>query len=118
MLRPDRNHTLWFAFLLHRISGLGLAIFLPFHFLVLGLALENADTMDRLLRWSDSAMVKIAEFGLVFLLAVHLFGGMRLLALEFLPWSNRQKSLAAFALAGSFLLACLFLIVSMGSDSI
>jgi fumarate reductase subunit D len=110
MLRPHRNHTLWFAFLLHRISGLGLAIFLPFHFLVLGLALEDTETMDGLLRWSDLMLVKFAEFGLVFLLAVHLFGGMRLLALEFLPWSNRHKTLAAFALAGSFLLASLFLI--------
>lgn len=110
MLRPDRNHALWLAFLLHRISGLGLAIFLPFHFLLLGLALEDAETMDGLLGWSDLTTVKFAEFGLVFLLAVHLFGGMRLLALEFLPWSNRQKSLAALALAGSFLLACLFLI--------
>ncbi len=110
MLRPDRNHTLWFAFLLHRVSGLGLALFLPFHFLLLGLALEEAETMDGLLRWSDLAMVKVAEFGLVFLLAVHLFGGMRLLALEFLPWSDRQKTFAAFALAGSFLLAGLFLI--------
>jgi len=110
MLRPHRNHSLWFAFLVHRISGLGLAIFLPVHFLVLGLALEDTETMDKLLRWSDSALVKFAEFGLVFLLSVHLFGGLRLLALEFLPWSNRQKSIAAFALAGSFLLAGLFLL--------
>ncbi len=110
MLRPDRNHALWLAFLLHRISGLALAVFLPFHFLLLGLALEDTEAMDGLLRWSDLTLVKFAEFGLIFLLAVHLFGGMRLLALEFLPWSNRQKSLAAFALAGSFLLACLFLI--------
>jgi len=110
MLRPHRKHALWVAFLLHRISGLGLAIFLPVHFLVLGLALEDAETMDRLLLWSDSVLVKLAEFGLIFLLAVHLFGGLRLLALEFLPWSNRQKTFAALALAGSFLLACLFLI--------
>ncbi|MFV2031801.1 MAG: succinate dehydrogenase [Gammaproteobacteria bacterium] len=110
MPRPHRNHSLWFAFLVHRISGLGLAIFLPVHFLVLGLALEDTETMDKLLRWSDSALVKFAEFGLVFLLSVHLFGGLRLLALEFLPWSNRQKSIAAFALAGSFLLAGLFLL--------
>jgi len=110
MLRPHRNHSLWFAFLVHRISGLGLAIFLPVHFLVLGLALEDTETLDKLLRWSDLALVKFAEFGLVFLLSVHLFGGLRLLALEFLPWSNRQKSIAAFALAGSFLLAGLFLL--------
>ena len=110
MIKPHRNHALWFAFLLHRVSGLGLALFLPFHFLLLGLALEDSQTMDKLLLWSDSVWVKLAEFGLVFLLSVHLFGGLRLLALEFLPWSDRQKSLAAFALAGSFLLACWFLI--------
>lgn len=95
---------------MHRISGLGLAIFLPFHFYLLGLALDDAETMDELLQWSDYPMVKIAEFGLVFLLALHLFGGLRLLALEFLPWNDRQKTLAALAVAISFLLACGFLL--------
>ena len=109
MIRPHRGQPLWIAFLLHRISGLGLAIFLPFHFYLLGLALEQSETMDGLLRWSDYPLVKIAEFGLVFLLAVHMFGGLRLLALEFLPWSNRQKTLAATAVAVSFLLAIGFL---------
>ena len=45
-------------------------------------------------------LVKFAEFGLVFLLAVHLFGGLRLLALEFLPWRDWQKTLAASAASG------------------
>ena len=109
MIKPHRGQPLWIAFLLHRISGLALAIFLPFHFYLLGLALEKSETMDGLLRWSDSPVVKIAEFGLVFLLAVHMFGGLRLLALEFLPWSNRQKTLAATAVTVSFLLAVGFL---------
>ena len=95
---------------MHRISGLGLAIFLPFHFYLLGLALDDAETMDGLLQWSDYTMVKIAEFVLVFLLALHLFGGLRLLALELLPWNDRQKTLAAIAVAGSFLVACSFLL--------
>ena len=110
MIKPHRGQPLWIAFLLHRISGLGLAIFLPFHFYLLGLALEHSETMDGLLRWSDYPLVKFAEFGLVFLLAVHLFGGLRLLALEFLPWNNQQKTLAAIAVAGSFLVACSFLL--------
>ena len=109
MIKPHRGQPLWIAFLLHRISGLGLAIFLPFHFYLLGLALEQSETMDGLLRWSDYALVKFAEFGLVFLLSVHMFGGLRLLALEFLPWSNRQKTLAAAAVALSFLFAVSFL---------
>lgn len=110
MIRPHRGQPLWIAFAVHRISGLGLAIFLPFHFYLLGLALDDAEAMDGLLLWSDYAVVKLAEFGLVFLLALHLFGGLRLLALEFLPWNDRQKTLAALAVAGSFLLACGFLL--------
>jgi fumarate reductase subunit D len=41
---------------------------------------------------------------LVVLLAAHLAGGLRLLALEFLPWRNWQKTLAALA-AGFALVA-------------
>ena len=43
--------------------------------------------------------MKAAEWGLVVLLAAHLGGGLRVLALEFLPWRDWQKSLAAGAAA-------------------
>ena len=99
MIRPHRRHPLWYAFILHRISGIALALFLPVHFWVLALALNGTEQLDGFLRWTDLAIVKFAEFTLVFLLAVHLFGGLRLLALEFLPWSAPQKTLAATALA-------------------
>ncbi len=50
------------------------------------------------------------------LLAVHLFGGLRLLALESLAltrrWHARQKSLAAAATALALLIACGFLLNS------
>ena len=110
MIKPHRKQPLWFAFFLHRVSGIALALFLPAHFYVLGLALRDSAAMDSLLRWTDSAPVKVAEFGLVFLLAVHLFGGLRLLALEFLPWQPAQKTLAAFAGAFAFFVAFGFLL--------
>ncbi|SDE07418.1 succinate dehydrogenase [Limimaricola pyoseonensis] len=109
-MRGHRNHPLWFAFMLHRLSGLGLALFLPAHFLVLSLALSDPALLDGFLHWADAPLVKLAEFGLVFLLAVHFFGGLRLLALEFMPWSGRQKSWAAGALAGAFLISGSFLL--------
>ena len=110
MRRPPRSHPLWLAYILHRISGLGLALFLPVHFWVLSLALTQPQRLDELLVFAQMPMVKLAEFGLVFLLAVHLFGGLRLLALEFLPWSGRQKSLAAGAVGAAFLISGTFLI--------
>jgi len=114
MIAGHRNHPLWFAFALHRASGLLLALFLPVHFLVLGLAIDGAESLDGFLILTDNRLVKLAEFGLVFLLAVHMFGGLRVLALEFLAWNPRQKTYAAASLAGGFFIACGFLL-SAGS---
>jgi len=108
MLRPHRNHPLWFAHVLHRVSGLLLALFLPVHFYVLGLALNDAARLDTYLRWAEYPVVKLAEVGLVFLLAIHIFGGLRLLAVEFLPWSPRQKTYAALAAGLSVFVSCGF----------
>lgn len=108
MIRPHRSHALWFAFILHRVSGLGLALFLPVHFYVLSLALTQPERLDGFLRWTEVPLVKFAEYGLVFLLAVHFFGGLRLMALEWLPWPARQKTLAAGAVAAAFLVATTF----------
>ncbi len=106
----SRAHPLWLAYILHRLSGLGLALFLPFHFWVLALATTDPERLNGFLSLTEAGAVKLAEFGLVFLLSVHMFGGLRLMALEFLPWTPAQKTLAAGATAGSFLVATLFLI--------
>lgn len=104
----SRAHPLWLAYILHRVSGLGLALFLPLHFWVLALALTDPARLDGFLHLTEAGIVKLAEFGLVFLLAVHMFGGVRLMAMEWLPWTSSQKTLAAGATAMSFLIACLF----------
>ncbi len=108
MKSPARTHPLWLAYILHRVSGLALALFLPVHFYLLSLAITSPQSLDGFLAFADITMVKLAEFGLVFLLAVHMFGGLRLIALEWLPWPAPQKTLAAGSAAIAFLLAGLF----------
>lgn len=110
MKRPPRSHPLWLAFVLHRVSGIGLALFLPFHFYVLALVLTDPAHLDGFLAIAEIPVVKLAEFGLVFLLAVHMFGGLRLLAMEWLPWSAPQKTLAASAVSVAFLISGTFLL--------
>lgn len=110
MIRPHRQHPLWIAFLVHRLSGLALALFLPLHFYVLGLALRDTEQLDGFLVLTEHPLAKAMEFALVFLLAVHLFGGLRLLALELLGWTARQKTLVAVGSSLAFFVACLFLI--------
>ena len=92
-----RNHPAWWAFFVHRVSGLVLALFLPFHFWALGQGLRGEAALDGFLAWTEQPLVKAAEWGLVCLLAAHLAGGLRLLALELLPWRDWQKSLLAAA---------------------
>lgn len=104
-----RDSALWIAAMVHRISGLALAIFLPLHFLALGLAIDSAARFDGFLRWTDQPLVKFAEGGLVFLLAVHLLGGLRVLVIENFAWRDGQKQLATLAAAVSVLIAVGFL---------
>ncbi len=105
-----RNHPTWRACVLHRISGAVLASFLPVHFQVLALALDGEAVLDNALKWSDQPLVKVFEAGLIFLLAAHLTGGIRLLALEFLPWRNWQKTLVAASGGLSLAAGLLFLV--------
>ena len=110
MIPAHRAHPLWFAFLLHRVSGLLLALFLPVHFLLLSTALTAPESFDGAIAWTNQPLAKAAEFGLVFLLATHLFGGLRLLVLELTPWQPWQKGWAAAAVAAGAGVALLFLL--------
>jgi fumarate reductase subunit D len=93
-----RQHSSYWAFVVHRVSGIALALFLPLHFWTLGRALQLEDFVS----WTQHPLVKLGEWLIVLALAAHLGGGLRVLALEFLPWRGWQKSLTAAAAALAF----------------
>ena len=107
-MRSHRKHTAWWAFLVHRLSGIALSLFLPAHFLALGTAIRGEAALDEFLHWSAQPLVVAGEWILIVLLAAHLAGGLRLLALEFLPWRDWQKTLAALAAAFAFVAGLVF----------
>ena len=84
-MKPHRNHKAYWAFLGHRLSGLALALFLPFHFLVLATVLDQA-RFDEMIAWTEHPLLKFAEWGLVVALALHMLFGLRLLFSELTPW--------------------------------
>jgi succinate dehydrogenase subunit D len=100
----------WYAALVHRISGVLLACFLPLHFLALALALNGETKLDGFLRWTEQPLVQAAEAVLVFLLTVHLLGGLRVLLVEFLSWRAGRKETITVALAAAALVALGFYI--------
>jgi fumarate reductase subunit D len=76
-----RRDILWSMAVLHRLSGVLLACFLPVHFLLLGTSLNGAASLDAALAYTAIPLVKFAEGALVFLLTVHFLGGMRVLVI-------------------------------------
>jgi fumarate reductase subunit D len=93
------------AAMLHRLSGLVLAIFLPLHFLALGTALRGADAFESFVQATNTPLVKSAELVIVLALAMHLALGLRVLAIEFL--SVREHTAAAVSI-------CLGAVVAVG----
>lgn len=103
-----RNHPAWWAFLVHRLSGLALALFLPAHFWALGTALHGAARFDAFLAVTRQPAFAFAEWGLVTLLAVHLIGGVRILLIEYRPWSGLRKDLIAVTAGGALVAGLAF----------
>lgn len=106
-----RRDALWTAAFVHRVSGLALAVFLPFHFLVLGLALRGEEALGGFLAWTHQPLVKLAEAGLVFCLAVHLIGGARVMMIEAHGWRPGQRALAIGGIALAAVAGFLFLLL-------
>ncbi len=110
----DRGHPAYWAFVLHRVSGIALAAFLPVHFWALGSALSGEAALDAVLRFADAPVFKFGEWGLVVLLAAHLAGGLRVLAIEFLPWSGLRKDWIAAAVGISMAAGLAFALALVG----
>ena len=108
-MRTAGTDRQYWAAKLQRVSGVLLALFLPAHFWVLGLALEESAEFDALLAWSQHPLAKFGELGLVMLLTAHLVGGLRVLMIELLPWREWQKSLIAVAGGASLAAGLAFL---------
>ena len=110
MMRASHRQPGFWAALLHRLSGVALAIFLPVHFLTLATALDGAAALDSFLAVLNTPLAKASECALVAALATHLTLGLRILAIEFLDIRERTVAVltgcaaAVFAVGGMFLL--------------
>lgn len=110
MTRASHRQRGFVAAMLHRLSGIALAIFLPLHFLALATALNGADALDSFLDLTRRPVVQFLEFGIVVALATHMTLGLRVLAIEFFDF--REKTLAALStcLAAVFAVGLIFIL--------
>ena len=110
MIRGSHPQPGFLAALLHRISGLALAIFLPLHFVALGTALRGADALDAFLKVTHHPLVKTAELGIVIALALHMALGLRVLAIEFLAVRERTAAAVSLCLGAAGAVGLVFLL--------
>lgn len=99
MMRAAHRQAGFVAALIHRLSGLALALFLPLHFIALAIALDGAAPFDRFLAATATPLVNLAEGGLVVALAAHMALGLRILAIELC--GVRERSAAILSACGT-----------------
>ncbi|SEC64555.1 succinate dehydrogenase subunit C [Rhizobiales bacterium GAS188] len=110
MILPQHRRRGFVAALLHRLSGIALAIFLPLHFLALGSSLRGAPGLESFLELTRNPLVKTAEWGLVTALALHLALGLRVLAIELLAWRERSAAIVPAMVAAAMAVGLIFLL--------
>ena len=112
-MRASQRQRGFIAAVLHRLSGIALAIFLPIHFLALGTALQGANALDSFLALTRRPLAEFAEIGIVVALAIHMTLGSRVLAIEFLGF--REKTVALLSVCTAAVLAFgLFFALNLG----
>lgn len=102
MMGGPRTRPGFVAALLHRLSGIALTIFVPFHFIALATVLNGADALDSFLSLTKDPLVKLTETGLVAALALHMALGLRLLAIEFLGVRERTGAVVSACIGVGF----------------
>jgi len=103
MMRASHRQRGFVAAMLHRLSGIVLAIFLPLHFLALATALNGADALDSFLALTRQPLVAFLEWGIVVALATHMALGLRVLAVEFFDF--RETTLVPLSVCAAAVFA-------------
>jgi fumarate reductase subunit D len=110
MMRASHKQPGFLAALIHRLSGIALAVFLPLHFVALATALKGAASLDSFLAITATPLVKFAEGGIVMALAAHLCLGLRVLAIEFHGLRERSAAVLSACCAAVVVVGLVFLL--------
>jgi succinate dehydrogenase / fumarate reductase cytochrome b subunit len=95
------------SFLLRRVTGVALVLYLFAHLWVIGSALEGSQVFDARLAAVQTPFFKVAEVALLAAVFYHAFDGLRLLLVNWFKVTDYRRSLfyAAFGLAAIMTIA-------------
>lgn len=113
--RGREGHWAW---ILHRVSGLGVVLFLLLHVPGMATAAFAPEIHERMLETYRSPLFAVLELGLAACLVYHAINGTRIALLELKPewWSKQGEAMKwSMIITGVFLLPTL---VIMGAKSV
>ncbi len=98
-----RWHTGSIAWLIHRITGVLLTLYIFVHLYVLS-HLKDLDSYKKMLKLMENPLVKLSQIGLLALVFARGLNGVRVTLLELGIPSRKQKTLFWYAVATGILL--------------
>jgi succinate dehydrogenase / fumarate reductase cytochrome b subunit len=89
--KGKEGHWSW---LLHRVTGLGLVVFMILHIFGMSMSAFNPPLHDAMLEVYKTPLFALGELGLAFCLVFHAINGTRIAILELRPdlWTQQQKA--------------------------
>jgi len=96
--------TGYFSFVLRRVTGVALVLYLLLHIWVIGSALSGPETFDARLNFVQSDFFKLLEIALLAAVIYHAFDGIRVLLMNWFKVTEKRKNLFYAVLVVSFLM--------------
>ncbi len=91
-MKRYRWHTGTWAYILHRLTGLGLTLYLFMHIFALH-TLKDAEKFEAEMRLFSHPLVKLLEIGLLAVLLYHAMNGIRIMIVDFGKGAYNHKRL-------------------------
>ena len=85
--------TGFLSFVLRRVTGMALVLYLLLHIWVIGSALSGPETFNARLNFVQSDVFKILEIALLAAVVYHAFDGIRLLLMNWFKVTDKRKNL-------------------------
>jgi succinate dehydrogenase / fumarate reductase cytochrome b subunit len=84
-----RGRTGQWAWIAHRVTGVGLILFLFAHIVDTAMIGWGPDAYDRVTSVYHNPVVRLIELGLIVFVIYHAFNGLRIIAIDFWPKATR-----------------------------
>lgn len=105
MLRLYRGQSGMLAWALHRITGLGVLLFLLIHIADIYIVKYGPEAFDDLLFIYHALPFRILEIGLVASVYYHALNGLRIIFIDFSDWADQHQRELFWAVIVIFVLA-------------